>query len=459
MKRQPRVVWTKGMFLAPQHFQAQDRYFEDLIHSRFEASHFANYGVSELSIDRESLAKGLFKLLGARGVMPDGEFFDMADSDPLPESRQFVPHWPSGEQTLDVFLSLPERRLNAPNVALSGQTAGVGSGSSSPASDARYTAAIRQLPDENQGSDERAVQLGKKNFRLMFGAEHRGGHFSIRIAQLERNAAGIPILKPSFVAPCLDLSSSTYLGDLLRRQVEILLTKSASLSGPRRERGKAAAGFTAAETDKFWLLHTVNSYLPELKHIFKTRRGHPETAYVAMLRLAGALSTFSLEGGPGDLPDYDHENLGACFTALDNRVRNLMETVIPSKYRSIPLVFTDRFIWSGSIDDDNLFKNSQFYLAVSAGMGAGDIIQKVPPNLKVAAPDDLERVLRNAVAGLGLRHVEVVPPAIPTRLDSQYFQINQSGTLWDKVKLSRRIAAYAPAEIIDPKMEVVVVWE
>src|SRR5205823_13529016 len=136
--------------------------------------------------------------------------------------------------------------------------------------------------------------------------------------------------------------------------------KSASLSGPRRERGKAAAGFSTSETDKFWLLHTVNSYLPELKHIFKTRHGHPEGAYVAMLRLAGALSTFSLEGGPGDLPDYDHEDLGGCFMKLDARVRGLMETVIPSKFFSIPLKLGARDTWSGSIEDDHLFKNSQF---------------------------------------------------------------------------------------------------
>ena len=118
---------------------------------------------------------------------------------------------------------------------------------------------------------------------------------AFRIAQVIRNAAGIPILNPRFVAPCLDLASSTYLTMLLRRQIEILATKSATLSAPRRQRGKVLAEFSPSETANFWLLHTVNSYLPELKHIWKVRHGHPEPAYVAMLRLAGALATFSLE--------------------------------------------------------------------------------------------------------------------------------------------------------------------
>jgi type VI secretion system protein ImpJ len=441
------------MFLSPQHFQAQDLYFEDLIHSRFGASNFANYGVTELQIDADSVANGQFKLTGARGVLPDGESFDMPGSDELPASRQFAALWPTGDETLDVYLSLPERRLNARNVTLPGQRDGSG-----PA-DTRYTSEARLLPDDNQGADERPVQLGKKTFRLLFGTEFRDGYSSLRIARLERSATGVPMLRSSFVAPCLDIACSDYMMGLLRRQVEILLTKSATLSGPRRERGKAAASFSASETDKFWLLHTVNSYLPELKHIFKTRRGHPETAYVAMLRLAGALGTFSLEGGPGDLPDYDHDELGPCFTLLDARVRDLMEIVIPSKYRAIPLVLKDRFIWTGTIDDDNLFKGTRFYLAVSAKMGVGDIIQKVPQYLKVADPENLDLLVRTAVAGLSLLHTQVVPQAIPIKLDNQYFQINQSGPLWDRILLSRRIGVHAPGEIVEPKMEVVVVWE
>jgi type VI secretion system protein ImpJ len=225
----------------------------------------------------------------------------------------------------------------------------------------------------------------------------------------------------------------------------------------RDEKGKAA-GFTASQTDKFWLLHTVNSYLPELKHIFRTRHGHPEGAFVAMLRLAGALTTFSKEGSPGDLPDYDHEDLGGCFTALDARIRDLMEVVLPANYRAIPLFRTEHDRWAGAIDDDNLFKPAnQFYLAVSGRMGVVDLIQRVPMYLKIAAPDDLDRIVSKAISGLTLSHTAVRP--VHTSVENQYFQINQSGPLWDKVKLTRRIAVYASSEIVEPKMEVVVVWD
>jgi len=453
MKRQPRVVWTKGMFLSPQHFQAQDQFFDDLIQFRFGASNFANYGVTKLSVDKESLENGVVKVTEARGFLQDGEAFDMPESDALPPSREIAAFYPPNQEHLNVFLALPERRINARNVALAAQNENAGP------PETRYTAETRMLPDDNQGADDKPVQIARRSYRLVFGGEFRGGLSAVRIAQIARNAAGKPILNPTFAAPCLDLAASEYLMGLIRRQVEILATKSTSLSAPRRERSKGAVEFTASDTANFWLLHTVNSYLPELRHIYKVRHGHPEVAWRAMLRLAGALSTFATEGSAADLPDYDHEELGLAFTLLDAKVRDLMETVIPSKFRSIALTLTDRFVWSGTIDDDNLFKDTQFYLAVSANMGVDDLIRNAPKALRLSAPDEIQRLIDKQLPGITLRHVQSPPPQIPMKLDNQYFALNQSGPIWDRIKLSRRVSVSAPADINEPKMELLVVTE
>ena len=155
MKRQPRVVWTKGMFLSPQHFQVQDQHFEDLIQFRFGSSNYANYGVTNLQLDAEAVANGMVKITSARGLLPDGESFDMPNSDELPPSRQFAQHWPTGTEVLDVYLSLPERRENARNVSLAVEQ------SSSAAMDTRYASEVRLVPDDSQGCDEKPVQFGK----------------------------------------------------------------------------------------------------------------------------------------------------------------------------------------------------------------------------------------------------------------------------------------------------------
>lgn len=456
MKNRHRVVWTKGMFLTPQQFQTQDQFFEDTLQFRFGASQFAGWGVTSLDIDSEALSNGLVRVDKCAGVMPDGEPFDMPDADELPPSRSVTEHFPPTRDTLDVFLSIPERRPRARNVSLPA-TERAESGSPPPVT--RYVAETRMVTDENTGNEDKPVQVARRTFRILFEDEYRDGFSLLRIAQVARNAAGIPILNPRFVAPCLNLASSAYLGKLLRRQIEILATKSGMLSGPRRQRGKITAEFSPSETANFWLLHTVNSCLPELKHIWKVRQGHPEPAYVAMLRLAGALSTFSLEASPENLPDYDHDDLGRCFTLLDEKIRDLMETVIPSKFVAVPLEVKDHFVWGGTVTEDQYFRDSQFYLAISAKMGIDDLIRKVPQLVKISSQDDIQRLIRNSLSGLTLRHIPVPPPAIPMKLDNQYFALNQSGDLWNAIKLSRQVAVHAPGEIVDPKMELLIVLE
>jgi type VI secretion system protein ImpJ len=443
------------MFLNPQQFQIQDQFLESAIHFRFGASNFANWGVTDLSIDAEAIANGTFRVERCSGIMPDGEPFEMPDTDELVASRTIGEHYPPGRETLDVYLAIPELRPRTRNVSI---PAGQPNGSEAPAS-TRYVAETRMFTDENTGTEEKPVQVARRTFRLLFEDEYRDGFSTLRIGQISRNAAGVPELNPRFAAPCLNLASSPYLNMLLRRQIEILANKSATLSGPRRQRGKITAEFLPSETANFWLLHTVNSYLPELKHIWKVRRGHPEAAYVAMLRLAGALATFSLESRPENLPDYDHNDLGRCFTLLDRNIRDLMETVIPSKFVAVPLEPRDRFIWGGTVPEDQYFKDSQFYLAVSASMGVDDIIRKVPQLVKISAQDDIQRLVRSALPGLTLRHAPVPPSAIPIRLDNQYFVLNQGGQLWDAIKMSRQIAVHAPGEIVEPKMEVLIVLE
>ena len=309
----------------------------------------------------------------------------------------------------------------------------------------------------NSGDEEKEIQVGRRGFRLLFGDEYRDGFTSFRIAQVLRSPSGSAILNTKFVAPCLDLSASSYLSELLRRQIEILATKSSALSAPRRARSKVVADFSPSETSNFWLLHTVNSYLPELKHIWKVRHGHPEAAYVAMLRLAGALTTFSMEGHPEDMPDYDHDDLGTCFTLLDNRILQLAGFIVKENFVGIPLKATDRFIWTGQVTEDTYFRDTQFYLSVSAKMGVDEIIRKVPQLMKISAQEDVKRIVNNALPGLILRHAPTPPAAIPVKLDHQYFLVNQGGDLWDTLVKSRQIAVYSPGDIVEPKLEVLIV--
>ena len=446
MKNLKRVVWTKGMFLSPQHFQAQDDFFEDALQFRAAASTDCNWGLTDIAIDQESLSNGLFVLRNCRGLFPEGLPFHLPDSDEPPASRDIAPCFPPTQQNLDVYLALPERRPRGRNVALS---------ESHPST--RYRAELHNAVDQTSGAEEKPVQLCAKNFRIAFEGESLDGSSSLRIARVTRNAAGAYVLKSDFVPPSLTLVASEYLLVMLRRLIELMAAKALSLAAHRRQKGRSQADFSSADVGAFWLLHTINNHLPQLKHFWKARRRHPEQLYLVMLALGGALTTFALGEESRNLPDYDHDDLGACFSALDGKIRELLETAIPSRCIIVPLHLQEKSTWAGKVPDAQLFQQTQFVLAVKAQMGIDDLIKQVPKLVKVSPPMELQRLVRNALPGITLRHLAVPPDGVPVKLDRQYFALNQTGILWEGLTRAQQVSVFVPEEISSPDFELLVV--
>ncbi len=452
MKNLQRVVWSQGMFLTPQQFQAQDNYFDEALHFRLTHTSFANWGVASLDIDTDTLANGFFSVRSSSGLLPDGLPFEFPNPDRPPAGRALQDFLRPTQRTLDVFLAIPERQPRGKNFDLA---AGAGS-APVPTSGSRFIADTRYQPDECDPSEEKPVQFASKNLRLLLEGENLDGYTAMRIAQITRNEQGAYILNPEFIPPCLDIASSDVLMNLLKRQVEVLTSKRATVAARRRQSGEGLTDFSASEIEDYWLLNVINSRVPELMHIWSVRRGHPEPVFVSMLQLAGSLATFSTESDDRELPSYDHNNLGPCFLALDARIRNLLERVRPSRYVAVPLTTQDHLIWHGAVTEDQYFRDSQFYLAVTASAGVEDLIKRMLQSARISSPSDIHYLVANALPGLAIRHVPVPPTGIPVLKNNQYFAFNQSGEHWKKIVESRQVSVFVPTDIQDARMELMI---
>ena len=439
------------MFLRPQHFQAQDEYFEQALHFRASVSSFANWGFSRLGIDEASLVNGLFTLRHCEGIFPDGLSFRAPVVDELPPGRQVDEHFPDARQThIDAYLAIPEARASAANYSLT--TAG-----NSAASPHRYSTEARAAIDVTLGSDEKVIQVARKSLRLLFEGENLDGFTVLRIARIQRSPAGTYVLSPEFIPPIIDIAASDYLLSLTRRLIEKMSAKADLRSLSRRQKTGDLADFTNAEAADFWFLHTVNSSLPELSHIWRVRRGHPDVLFRAMLRLAGALVTFAFNQTVRDLPDYDHNELGESFTALDNRIRDLLDIGRQVKIIATPLRPVERFIWAGSLSDERQLEATQFIISVSSPIAVDELISKFPRLAKVSSSEELNRLIRSSLPGVPLRHLQAIPPAVPLNLSCQYFSLANAGPLWENILRARALSVFVPGEIADPKMELITV--
>jgi type VI secretion system protein ImpJ len=282
------------------------------------------------------------------------------------------------------------------------------------------------------------------------------GSSVLRVARLTRSASGDYQLQTQFIPPLIDITASDFVMAIARRLVEILSAKSSQLAGTRRQKNQSLADFGIADVGSFWLLYTVNSFLPTLRHIYETRRGHPAVLYETMLELAGALTTFSMRVQPRDLPAYEHDELTGCFAKLDAQLRELLETVVPATTVSIPLKLVQPSVYAAALDQDKYLAAPQLFLALSAGGRANELVQRVPQLLKVSASGQLDRLIRQALAGLALTYVPTPPSGVPVKLNYHYFLIQKSGPEWDAVARARNIAAYVPSELGEMQLELVV---
>lgn len=442
MKQLSRVVWSEGMHLAPHHFQAQKRYFEDLIDFTSQSLHYSAYGFAGIEWSDEALKNGRLELLHARGFMPDGLAFVMPESDALPESRPVAELISPVARYATVHLALPPYNPGGANC--SDETT-------------RFAPSERKVVDENAGTEERPVTMGRKNFRLLLDNELTPNLTTMPIGRVMRDGAGNLIFDPDFIPPLVTIQGSRRLMVMLNRLVEILMSKGSALR-PDRASAKLG-GMSQRDVASFWYLHCINSAIADLKHSAAVKKGHPEELYCQLLKLGGALCTFNLKMDPSDFQLYDHLQPERCFPQLDAHIREALETILPSNSQQIPLTLYAPYLYEGAVADDRCLAKSRWILGVRAQTAESVIILRTPQLIKVCSRDFIERLVQGAHSGLELHHMPIPPSEIQIKTEMQYFTISRVGPCWQQIARIKQVGVYVPGEFPAPEVELIVILE
>jgi type VI secretion system protein ImpJ len=435
------------MYIGPHEFQAQARYFEDSIYFAASALWFECYGLTACALDADALRNGTVCLLHAAGILPDGTPFLMPQADAVPPARPMADLFPPTRDSLTILLGIAQRKPHGRNCATTPGETGV-----------RYLAESRSFNDETTGDDTRTVQVRRKNTRLLMDTELTDEIVALPLARVKRDGSGHFIYDPDFVPPCLQISASEKLMLMLRRLIEILETKSLSLNRLAAGQG-GSAEFSSRDIANFWLMHAVNSGVAALRHLWASKRGHPEELFLEMSRLGGALCTFTLDAHPRSLPKYDHRRLGECFEALDLHIRTHLEIIVPTNCVTISLTKIADCFYEGDINDTRCLDRARWIFGIQAKVGEAELIVRTPQLVKICSAKFVGELVRRAMAGLPVTHLPVPPAAIPARLESQYFGVSREGPFWDHIVQTKRVGVYIPADLPAAEPELLVLLE
>jgi type VI secretion system protein ImpJ len=433
-----KVLWSEGLFLRPQHFQQQVRYFERLVETRCYALRSHPWGCVELEFERDVLAIGKLGLRRALGVFPDGTPFRIPDDDPVPAPLDV------GAQVRDetVYLALPVRQQSGAEVDRSAGQENI----------VRHT--IREIESRDATADagvSARLEVGPLRTRLMLSHETRDDYACIPIAQvIERRSDQRVLLNERFIPTVLDVRAAPELATFMTELQGLLHQRGEALAGRVSATGRGGA----AEIADFLMLQAINRYEPAIAHLAAGGLLHPEDLYRYCVAAAGELATFTaVSKRPTAFPGYAHDRLRESFDPVIAALRSSLSAVLEQSAIAIPIEPRKYGLRVATVADRTLLSTAVFVLAVRADTPPEELRQTFPKQLKIGPVERIIDLVNLQLPGIMLRPIPVAPRQIPYHAGFVYFELDQANELWGQLKTSGGIGLHVGDEFPGLKLE------
>jgi len=409
-----RVAWREGMFLRPQHFQAQDRFADAQLRARVDSVQPWPWGFTEIVVDEDLAALGKFGVKRAVGVMPDGTPFAIPDELPPPEPLEV----PAESRDALIHLTLPARQVGATEFR----------DADARSLDARFLVDEGEVADAF--SDDRTtepIEFGRPNLRFGVTRDQIYGRVTLGTVRVREVQNKRLMFDDRFVPPTLDCHAS---GRLKGALTDII--------GRAEQRAEELALRAVEATDggaetfaSFLLLQALNKWVPVLQHLERLPVVHPERLYENFIACAGELSTLIRpDRKPPPIPRYDHENPQTCFDPVIDLLQSLLSAMFDRSAVQLPLDNVGPGSYVSKITDHGLFQHGYFYLAVSSANPVEEIRAMFPAVAKIASVTKMRQIVDSALPGVPLRHTPTPPPQLRVLPGYVYFELDRGVPDW-----------------------------
>jgi len=454
------LFWHQGLFLQPQHFQLFDRSFQSLLmpFHNFIEPHF--WGLGEIEIQKTALGIKSFNLLKGIFLFPDGTYV-VLPGNAVFEARTFNEAWVEGGKPFPIYIGIKRWNDAGENVTVLDTLENIS------VITTRFVSLAdpEEVKDLHSGGPSGQIKRLHYVLKIIWETEREqfGDYILIPLAQLEKMGEEIR-LSERFVPPCLTISGSEPLLKLIKEMRDQLAARSRQLEEYKRQKGIQTAEFGSRDMVYLLALRSLNRYVPILFHFTEVKQVHPWAVYGVLRQLIGELSSFSEkvnvmgESGDGNrmLPNYDHLNLGECFSAAQALVSKLLDEITAGPEYVIRLVY-DGTYYAAELKPAIFEGRNRFYLVLKTEADPKSAIQSVAAIAKLSSREHLPILIARALTGIGLEHLPVPPQELPRRANSIYFAVDHHSDQWALVQKGHNIALYWDSAPEDMEVELMVV--
>ena len=421
-------IWSQGMFMRPQHFQQQERYWEAFVHDHVCGQSGYAWGLRRLEIDRAALELGRFEVTRIEVTLPDGTPLGAPGIADLPPPRAFG----TEAQGKRVMLALPIRRTDVSEVSLP----------ESPQAQRRWRCRTVSLRDTSSDGDEHAeVQLGRLAPVLLLEDEPRDTCEAVPIARVETASETSITLNESYLPPVMNCRSHAAYMRTLRDLRSLLHRRAENLA--KQIDPNTAVGLS--DMLDFLQLQMINRHEMVFAHMVQLEHLPPERAYVATAELAGELSTFLPERRAKPPPVYDHADPGPGWRHLVRTVTTALGQISDRHGVELPLERQPNGARVAAIHDHGLLDFGRFILVVRCNAPREITATQIERRVKVCSAESMREIVALQLSGIPCKVVPVVPRGLPYFPNATYLEVDRTAALWDEVRSSGTLAVYIMA--------------
>ncbi len=426
-----KVVWKEGLFLRPQHFQQNDRYFSYELSQRTKELIPHAWGLFDLEIDNHYLSLGKIVLKKASGVLPDGTLFEV-DSSLASLSLDI-----SAQDNLKAFyLALPMTMPKNDEVHFSNQrnilTRFVGKN-------------LENIPNSNNGENSHSdILVSQYNFKILLEEDINEGYTVIKLGNIgDVGTSGSLTLDTNYIPTYLHLHQAKDLLIKLKELVNTLKYRTEKLSEKLSD-----SSVQSTELGDYLMLQLLNKAQSRLYYYMTQDRIHPSDIFLELSSLASELAVFmKKEKKLLEEFTYNHKNQGESFNILLKELENMLSMVLEQNSIALPIQKQKYGIYTAKISEKSMVISSSFILAIKADIDSDKLKKLLLANLKIGSIETIRDLVNYHLTGFKLKSLASAPRQIPYKVNYLYFQLEINAEDKEKLMNSGGFAFHLSGEL------------
>lgn len=438
----PQIHWHEGLFLQPQHLQRFQKHVLDQFGDERKLGTHYGYGVLEARLSPDELQNQCLRFDSLKVVMPGGAVLSFPENTELP-SLDIREAFAANPRGFNVYLALPHWLSARSNTVEGEMSVGVRIKQRY-----RVPAQVPEVLDENTGENPQPMQFRYYNAMLLLGFDDDSNMEKIPLLKIVHDVSReepFPRVDPTYVHPCLMLSASPTLREMVRditAQIEAVREQLANIVA----RGGDSHTVGRLQLEQILRLRCLNRYMARMPALMAVGEGNsnvpPFDIYQELQTLLADLMALYPERVPFNLIPYKHENPYPCFHGTISLIRNFLHGSVTPNYWEVKFESgNDPGTRLAKLEEKHFTEANAWYLGIKTTLEPSTLAELVedPTQFQLIPASGAHRATR----GISLKEERNPSLELPAQTGRYYFRINvsQSQRLWEDTRKELELVA------------------